>query len=751
MSKKFKISFSKNNRDSLPEPQPLPGRDELLQGLNDRQKQAVTTTEGYVRVIAGAGSGKTKTLVNRFAYLVNELGISPSNILCVTFTNKAAAEMKSRVRRLVDMGSVNDFICTYHGFCVKVLREDIDKIAYPRGFVIMDGEDQKTLLREIYEELNIKQTDMTFDTMASHISNIKHKFPYIQEYIDIDTSQELLAPPPQMGLIGQIFIRYVQKQRKGFMLDFDDLMLFTMYIFDKSAEVLEKWQERLDYIMVDETQDNSSLQWKFVNMLQEVHHNLFVVGDPDQCIYEWRGARPETLVNFDKTFSPCTTIILNQNYRSTPNILDVANSVIAHNANRVAKDLHTLRPTQTDVVHFHGRTEQEEGLFITQTVRDHIAKGVNPADIAILFRASHISRFIEQALIKAKIPYTVYGGIRFFERQEIKDILAYLRVVDTGDDLSFRRIVNLPRRKLGKAFMSALKAVADRDNTTLYEALVNHIKEKELSKTGALELVELIESSRKAFKEMTISDATQFILERSGLMQLFRTDGDGDRVDNLNELISSMRLYEQANINEEDMSLTRYLQDIALYTNLDHKQDTDSVKIMTIHQSKGLEFPVVFVAGMTEGAFPNHRSIRDFRRRGLEEERRLAYVAITRAENTLYFTESEGFNFQGGGVKYPSRFIFEVKQKLLVRQGTLSKRLEEDALSYIRRVDSQMDAATPTEEKSPVGQRVNHKIFGPGTIVAFSDTSSTLTVRFDSNGATKHFPASQLGRALTPE
>lgn len=722
----------------------------LLRDLNGQQRRAVTTTEGYVRVIAGAGSGKTKTLTHRFAYLVNVLGISPSNILCVTFTNKAAREMKNRVGRIVDMANVNDFICTYHGFCVKILREDISKIAYPQGFIIMDTEDQKTVLREIYEELGLKQTDLTFDQVLESIAYRKYTTSYIAEYIDIDTSQPVEPVHPDTPLLQKCFLRYVQKQRKGFMLDFDDLMLFAMYIFGKSPEVLAKWQERLDYIMVDETQDNSSMQWKFVDMLQAVHKNLFVVGDPDQCIYEWRGARPETLVNFDKTFTPCTTIILDQNYRSTPNILDVANSVIARNRNRVHKDLFTHKPPVTNVTHFHGKSESEEGKFITRTIIQYLKNGGSPADVAILFRASHVSRFIEQALVKSKIPYVVYGGVRFFERQEIKDVLAYLRLIDSGDDLSFMRVINQPRRKLGKVFVSQLKARAAVERSTLYSTLLNNIRQREFSKTGALEFVELVESSREAFETMTLSDATQFLLEKSRLLELYRTDGDQDRVDNLNELIASMREYEKANENEEDLSLTRYLQDIALYTNIDYKKDSDNVKIMTIHQSKGLEFPVVFVAGMQEGLFPHHRSIREFKRRGLEEERRLAYVAFTRAEKLLFLTESEGFSFQTGASKFPSRFIFEIKERLLVREGILTKELERQARSFIERSTIEMEMEETAAEKETLeGSRVEHKVFGMGTIVKIDSSTQTLQVKFDKTGATKHFALAQLGKAIT--
>lgn len=750
MNKRFRIFAKKDEarQDTTSGDNAVWDEETLMQGLNPSQQEAVRSTEGYVRVIAGAGSGKTKTLAHRFAYLVNVLGISPSNILCVTFTNKAAREMKNRVRRYVDMGDVNDFICTYHGFCVKVLREDISKIAYPTGFIIMDEEDQKSLLREIYEETRLRQTDLTFDKALEYIGVVKHSSHYIEEYIDIDTSQPVEPVPEETPLMHKLFIRYVQKQRKGFLLDFDDLMLFTMYIFEKSPEVLSKWQHRLDYIMVDETQDNSSMQWKFVELLQGVHHNLFVVGDPDQCIYEWRGARPETLVNFDKRFTPCTTIILDRNYRSTPNILDVANSVIAYNTNRVAKDLRTTKPRVANVTHFHGKTENEEGQFIARIIKAHIGNGGSPADIAVLFRAAHISRFIEQALVKHKIPYVVYGGMRFFERQEIKDVLAYMRMVDSGDDLSFTRVINQPRRKLGKAFLNSLKALAASENSTLYTTLVRHIADKEFSKTGALEFVDLIESSREAFKKMTLSDATQFVLERSRLMELYRTDGDHDRVDNLNELIASIRDYEKANENEENLSLTRYLQDIALYTNLDHKKDADNVKIMTIHQSKGLEFPIVIVAGMQEGTFPNHRSIREFKRRGLEEERRLAYVAITRAENRLYLTESEGYNYLTGANKFPSRFIFEIKEKLLVREGTLSKEMEKEARLFIERSNREMNGEDVDENIE--GTTVTHKVFGKGIIVKADDTNRTLEVKFEGTGAVKHFSMSQLGKSLVP-
>lgn len=726
---------------------------DLLKELNEQQREAVLKTEGYVRVIAGAGSGKTKTLVHRYAYLVNEVGISPSNILCVTFTNKAAREMKNRVMEFIDMGLVTDYICTYHGFCVKVLREDIYKMGYPSSFIIMDGEDQKMLLREIYEELKIKETGLKFKELREYISRVKHHHEdtaigdYIKNYIDINSVLTETEIDEDEDIMHTCYIRYLQKQRKGFMLDFDDLILFTVYLFQKHKEVLKKWQHRLDYIMVDETQDNSDAQWSLVEMLQGFHHNLFVVGDPDQCIYEWRGAKPDTLVAFDSIYSPCKTIILNRNYRSTPNILNVANSVITHNKNRITKNLYTSRPPMNNVIHFHGKTDVEEGDYIAQTIIEHIRNGGAASDIAILYRTAHSSRFIEQALMRHKLPYVVYGGIRFFERQEVKDVLAYLRLVDSGDDLSFMRVINHPRRKLGKVFQSNLIECAEREQTTLYEALKRHIEVEEFNRQGAVEFLRLIESARNECDKMTISDGVQYILEKSGLLALYRKESDEDRLNNIQELIESIRQYEQLNQNEENLSLTGYLQDLALYTNFDYKENNDCIKIMTIHQSKGLEFPVVFVAGMSEGTFPSYRTVIERRLRGLEEERRLAYVAYTRAENSLYLTDSEGYSFETSGAKYTSRFIFEIKRKLLIRKGRLSKEMERMAKRYIDTVSSPMTCSRIVA-KITVGIRLTHKIFGSGEVTNIDVSNRTIEVHFDNSEDTKHFSMNQVGQIL---
>lgn len=720
---------------------------ELSAGLNDNQKEAVKSTEGYVRIIAGAGSGKTKTLANRYAYIVKALGISPANLLCVTFTNKAAQEMKNRVRKLLNAGAINDLICTYHGFCVRVLREDIHKLSYPAGFTILDTEDQKGILSEIYEELGLKQADITYKQALAFIGKSKFDTPYIEHLADIsdDTKQqEFVGATPDLAW--KIFCNYILKQKKSFSLDFDDLMLFVLYIFAKYPDVLSKWQGRLDYIMVDETQDNSVHQWQLVDMLQGVHKNLFIVGDPDQCIYSWRGAVPEAVVRFDENYAPCKTVILDQNYRSTPDILEVANSIIKNNAGRIEKELFTTKKNSLKVLHFHGKNEFEEGEWIAKTCIRKLGEGHKLSDIAVLYRATHTSRFVEQAMLKHKLPYVIYGGIRFFERKEIKDTLAYLRMLDKADDYSFKRIINTPSRKLGKVFTDNLRILAENENTTLFETLQKHADDNRFNRPGARDFIALINNLKSKVHALSVSDLTQEVLVKSGLMDAIRTDGDQDRINNLEELMGSMRLYEKDNQHEEDNSLTKYLQDIALFTNVDYKEETDHIKLMTIHQAKGLEFPVVFVIGMYEGTFPSHRSIREMRERGLQEERRLAYVAITRAEQELFLTESEGFNFINGSQKYPSRFIFEIKKSLLVRDGVLSKEMEKEAKEYIAALDEEIFSTVETDIQ--IGTTVKHRVFGEGVVTELDEINDYITINFSDNNTSRHFSIKQVGHVL---
>lgn len=438
--------------------------EKLEENLNDKQLETVLSTEGFVRVIAGAGSGKTKALTSRYAYIVEALGISPSNILCVTFTNKAAQEMRKRVNKLIGGTADVSLITTYHGFCVRVLREDINKLQYPKGFIIMDVEDQKTVLREVFNELGFNSKMFTFKEVLKGIRLKKNGLEYIKYILDSEKTNATSE-------FEKIFNKYLGKQQRNYALDFDDLINFTIYIFNNHVDVINKWQKKIHYIQIDETQDSSAKQFGLMTLLSQYHNNLFVVGDPDQTIYEWRGAIPEILVNFDKSFPDSKTIIMNQNYRSTPNILSLGNIVIKQNKLRVDKDLFTQNEQGVDVVHFHAKNESEEGLWVAKEIKRIIdeEKG-NYSDFAILYRAHHISRSIEQSLIKENIPYTIFGGIRFFERREIKDTLSYLRVIEYGDDFSFLRIINSPRRGLGRKFIEIVSNLAIKEDSSLLQA-----------------------------------------------------------------------------------------------------------------------------------------------------------------------------------------------------------------------------------------------------------------------------------------
>lgn len=701
--------------------------EKILENLNEQQLKAVTETEGFVRVIAGAGSGKTKALTSRYAYIVEALGINSSNILCVTFTNKAAQEMRKRVKRLVGENSDLSFITTYHGFCVRVLREDINKIQYPKSFIIMDVEDQKSILREVFNELGLNQKVFTFKQVLRFISREKSNLGYLSYILEskkLETSNEL----------DKVFFRYLEKQQRNFALDFDDLLNYTLYIFSKNQDVLEKWQKRLHYIQVDETQDSSQKQFMLIEMLSNFHKNLFVVGDPDQTIYEWRGAKPEILVDFDKQFPSAQTILMNQNYRSTPNILNLGNHIIKNNKIRIDKDMFTLNNDGVEVVHFHAKNDFEEGLWVANEIKQLVnEKGAKYSDFAVLYRANFVSRIIEQSLIRENIPYSVFGGIRFFERKEIKDVLSYLRLIVFGDDFSFLRVINTPTRGLGKKFIENLSILAETENKTLLEMLRLRLNDKEFSKQGAIDFVKLIDNFSKRKEDIKVSDLVKEILDSTGLTAYYRTDGDTDRLENIKELQNSIIVLE--NEDAEILSLENYLQEISLYTDMDIDDDkNERVKLMTIHTSKGLEFPYVFLCGFSDGVLPSSMSLKERRKRALEEERRLTYVAITRAEKAFYMTESEGYNFTTGMNKYPSRFLFEISDNFFVRQGELSQEVIDEAKEQIR---IETERLNRQEEQFEVDDIVIHTIFGLGKIIEVDEDKSEYQVHFEERNVTK--------------
>lgn len=701
--------------------------DKILENLNEQQRKAVTETEGFIRVIAGAGSGKTKALTSRYAYIVEALGINSSNILCVTFTNKAAQEMRKRVKRLVGENSDLSYITTYHGFCVRVLREDINKIQYPKGFIIMDVEDQKSILREVFNELGLNQKVFTFKQVLRFISVEKSKLDYLSYILENkkhDNDRELY----------KVFFKYLEKQQRNYALDFDDLLNYTLYIFSKNQNVLEKWQKRLHYIQVDETQDSSQKQFMLIEMLANFHKNLFVVGDPDQTIYEWRGAKPEILVDFDKQFPTAQTILMNQNYRSTPNILNLGNHIIKNNKIRVDKDMFTLNNEGIQVTHFHAKNDFEEGLWVANEIKRLVKENnAKYSDFAVLYRANFVSRIIEQSLIRENIPYSVFGGIRFFERKEIKDVLSYLRLVVFGDDFSFLRVINTPSRGLGKKFIENLSKIAESENKTLLESLRLRLNDKEFSKPGAIEFINLIDNFSKRKDEIKVSDLIKEILDSTGLSAYYRADGDTDRLENIKELQTSIIVLE--NDDAESLLLENYLQEISLYTDMDIEDDkNERVKLMTIHTSKGLEFPYVFLSGFSDGVLPSAMSIKERRKRALEEERRLAYVAITRAEKAFYMTESEGYNFTTGMNKYPSRFLFEISDNFFVRQGELSQEIIDEAKEHIR---LETERLNKQKEQFEVDDIVNHSIFGKGKVMTVDEEKGEYQIYFEERDVTK--------------
>lgn len=452
---------------------------DILLGLNENQRDAVESTEGRIRVIAGAGSGKTKALAHRYAYIVNELGIDPANILCLTFTNKAAEEMRNRISRLVNRGDYNDFVCTIHGFCVKFLRQEIYRLGFPKSFTIIDEEDSKSFAKQVMEELEIDREELTVKSFLDGIRQSKALSP---SYID---SYMLPGFQPSLEDKKSFFVSYLVKQVKFFSLDFEDLMSFTLYIIGTYSEAREYWINQFNYIMVDEVQDCNTQDWSIINILSEVYNNLFIVGDPDQAIYEWRGSKPKTFIDFESN----KDITLDLNYRSTPNILDVANSIIVNNISRIEKNLITTKAPSEQIIHYHAKSEPDEASWISSQIIRLKEDGSCNSDFAILYRASYLSRVIEQEFLRKGIEYTIWGGVRFFERKEIKDSISYLRLIDKDDDVAFLRICNVPSRKIGKAFIQRLSSIADKENSPLYLTLKNHINDAEFNTKGANDLI----------------------------------------------------------------------------------------------------------------------------------------------------------------------------------------------------------------------------------------------------------------------
>ena len=708
-----------------------------LRGLNDKQLEAVKATEGKVRIIAGAGSGKTRVLAYRYAFLIDVLGIDPGNILCLTFTNKAAQEMRNRINSLIGGDHASDFICTIHSFCVKFLREEIFRLGYPKTFQILDEEDMKAIAKEAHEEHGIERKESTVERFLKRFYKIKARSgtDYIDAFllpdskIQMDSDTKRYIANNFEEKTEELFVSTILRQRKYLSLDFEDLIYFTLYILQKFPDVKTKWQRKMNYVMVDEVQDCNERDWEIYETLSGMHGNLFLVGDPDQTIYEWRGANLEKFVGW----TPRTDVIMAQNYRSTSTILDAANCIIENNDLRIKKDLFTSNVKGDKIIHYHGKDDRQEADWMSNKILNMTDTGSKFDDFAVLVRSSYLTRSIEQSFMRNKISYAIWGGVRFFERKEIKDALSYLRLVAFDDDLSFKRIVNVPSRKIGSKSIEQIAKCAHDNGCSLMEALRKLSGTKPFNREPVQKFIELIDTARTLSKSMSISNLLEYLLQNSGLNELYRTDEEEERLENLNELIQSVKTYQEDH-KEDEISLTTYLQEIALYTNLDYTKSKNHVKVMTIHQSKGLEFPYVFISGLSDGVMPNKRSVRERKKSGMEEERRLMYVAATRAQKRLFLTESEGYSVQGGFNKVPSRFIREIKEDLFVTEGHMDEDIWNRAAVFSRSMDAECGLVTFERKGFCEGDEVTHEHFGGGIIRNIYDGGEYWEVEFWESG-----------------
>lgn len=700
----------------------------FMENLNPEQKNAATTTEGALRVVAGPGTGKTRALTSRYCYLVSGLGIAPGNILCATFTNRAANEMKRRVR--AELGDMDlGYICTFHAFCVQLLKEDIHVLNFPKNFIILDTQDQKEMLLKIFGDMNLTLRDATIRRTIDEV--LEAKKLYATSYIDniYELNNEQLRE--KFGAAGsrddEIFLRYLYEQKKCFGCDFNDLINFATYILENFKGVREKWQERMQYVMVDEFQDVSRRQYKIAQILAGKHGNLFIVGDPDQTIYSWRGSHVKLFLDFDKVYPDAQTIELTKNYRSTPEILAAADALIENNEVRFKKTLAATRGGGGKALYFHAKSEGEEAGWIRTKIAELHAAGVPLGDVAVLYRAHYLTRALEECFIENGLPYTIYSGIEFYGRMEIKDVVCYLRMVTAGDDVAFLRTVNLPSRKIGKKKIEALKAYAEERGLSLYDALKENLDTEMLRGTNAARYADAIETVRTRRAGMALSDAMQMLLDLSGYEEFLRLQGDQERLDNVAELKRAVEAAGQ----DEDATMEDFLSRIALFTNLDHEGSRETVKLMTVHTSKGMEFPHVFICGLSEGIFPSRRTITP---EDMAEERRLAYVAMTRAMDGLYLSDSEGRS-NDGLFKYPSRFVFEIGRENMEYVKAMDSALMESAKMRIRADEQKLRESVPV---FAAGDRVRHSVFGEGTIAAVDIAGMYYAVRFDKLGTDRN-------------
>ncbi|HLS34776.1 MAG TPA: DNA helicase PcrA [Bacillota bacterium] len=734
--------------------------DHLLKNLNKQQQKAVKHTEGPLLIMAGAGSGKTRVLTHRIAYLIHEKGVPPYNILAITFTNKAAREMKERVEELVGTAGESMWVSTFHAMCVRILRRNIDQIGYDSNFTILDTSDQLTAIRQVLRNLNIDTKQFDPRTVLNRISAAKNELITPEKFAEEASSyrEEIYA---------DIYQAYQKLIRSNHSLDFDDLIMQTVHLFERVPEVLSYYQRRFQYIHVDEYQDTNYAQYVLVHQLSKRYENICVVGDSDQSIYRWRGANIENILNFEKDYVQTKVIMLEQNYRSTKTILKAANEVIQNNPNRKPKNLWTDNKEGDKIQYHQAFDERAEARYVLQIIRELIdEKGYSPNDIAILYRTNAQSRVMEEEIMKSTFDYQIIGGLKFYERKEIKDIIAYLRLVaNPNDDLSFQRVVNEPKRGIGQTTMERLEAYASAEDITLYEAVqeVDFAGVTPRAANALAKFNELIETFRKQEEFLTITDLTEEILKRTGYRDALIKENTLEaqsRLENIDEFLTVTNHFDQTMEENEDATLIDFLTDLALVADIDELDEEDIeqrelLTLMTLHSAKGLEFPVVFLIGMEEGIFPHSRSIDDPEE--LEEERRLAYVGITRAEQKLYMTHAIRRQMYGRMMNNPrSRFIDELPVDLIdgmmikgerdhisfpFERTMIQNKNEHRSVRRPRRLRKQTSGAEKTTWTP--GEKVVHKKWGTGTIVSTTGSGEDmeLQIAFPNPTGIKHLLA----------
>ena len=747
----------------------------LLNGMNDRQAEAVQATEGPLLIMAGAGSGKTRVLTHRIAYLIDEKMVNPWNILAITFTNKAAREMRGRAEKLKTEAQ-DCLIATFHSMCVRILRREADHIGYNRNFTIVDPGEQRTLMKRILKNLNLDPKKWNERAILGTISNAKN------DLID-EVAYANLAGDMYTEIVAKCYTAYQKELRQSEAMDFDDLIMLTLRLFDQNPDVLTYYQQRYQYIHVDEYQDTNHAQYQLVKLLASRFKNICVVGDADQSIYGWRGADMQNILDFEKDYPEAKVVLLEENYRSTKTILQAANEVIRNNRNRRAKNLWTQNEDGEEIVYYRANDEQDEALFVARTIDQLSREGYSHKDFAVLYRTNAQSRTVEEALLKSNIPYTMVGGTKFYSRKEIRDVISYLNLIaNPSDNISYERVVNEPKRGVGPGTVEKIRNFASSQEISLLDASANILLSPVKGKAAqaVYDFANMLLDLRERLDDYTVTELVEAVLEKTGYAASLAAQATLEsqaRIENIEEFLSVTKNFDESPDNPADESgldkLSRFLNELALIADTDDgDQESSEVTLMTLHAAKGLEFPVVFLVGMEENVFPLSRASED--EDELEEERRLAYVGITRAEKILYLTNANSRMLYGKtNYNHPTRFLREISSDLLDYQGlarpenspykvsytnsdtskfgqgmslaqAMQERKRQAAPSSISTGSLPFGKSSQSQPSKPevawaIGDIAHHKKWGDGTVLAVSGSgnSQELKINFPEVGLKK--------------